>query len=43
MRNSKRNLNEEEKDMARKPLGKDRFGVQKVMRGGDYFADSMGM
>lgn len=29
--------------MAKKPLGKDRFGVQKVMRGSDYFADSMGM
>lgn len=29
--------------MAKKPLGKDRFGAQKVMRGSDYFADSMGM
>lgn len=29
--------------MAKKPLGKDQFGVQKVMRGSDYFADSMGM
>lgn len=28
--------------MARKPLGKDRFGIQKVMRGGDYFGDAMG-
>lgn len=28
--------------MAKKPLGKDKFGVQKVMRGGDYFADSLG-
>ena len=28
--------------MAKKPLGKDQFGIQKVMRGGDYFADSMG-
>lgn len=28
--------------MARKPLGKDQFGVQKVMRGGDYFGDAMG-
>lgn len=28
--------------MAKKPLGKDQFGVQKVMRGGDYFADAMG-
>lgn len=28
--------------MAKKPLGKDRFGVQKVMRGGDYFGDAMG-
>lgn len=28
--------------MAKKPLGKDQFGVQKVMRGSDYFADSMG-
>ena len=26
--------------MAKKPLGKDQFGIQKVMRGGDYFADS---
>ena len=29
-------------DMAKKPLGKDKFGVQKVMRGKDYFADSLG-
>lgn len=28
--------------MARKPLGKDQFGVQKVMRGSDYFGDAMG-
>lgn len=28
--------------MAKKPLGKDQFGVQKVMRGSDYFADSLG-
>ena len=28
--------------MAKKPLGKDQFGIKKVMRGGDYFADSMG-
>ncbi len=28
--------------MARKPLGKDQFGIQKVMRGGDYFGDAMG-
>ena len=28
--------------MAKKPLGLDKFGVQKVMRGGDYFADSLG-
>lgn len=28
--------------MAKKPLGKDRFGIQKVMRGGDYFGDAMG-
>lgn len=28
--------------MSRKPLGKDQFGVQKVMRLGDYFGDSMG-
>ena len=28
--------------MAKKPLGKDKFGVQKVMRKGDYFADSLG-
>ena len=28
--------------MAKKPLGKDQFGVQKVMRGSDYFADAMG-
>lgn len=28
--------------MAKKPLGKDKFGVQKVMRTGDYFADSLG-
>lgn len=29
--------------MAKKPLGKDKFGVQKVMRTSDYFADSLGM
>lgn len=29
--------------MAKKPLGKDKFGVQKVMRAGDYFGDSLGM
>lgn len=29
--------------MAKKPLGKDKFGVQKVMRIGDYFGDSLGM
>lgn len=29
--------------MAKKPLGKDKFGVQKVMRKRDYFADSLGM
>ena len=29
--------------MAKKPLGNDKFGVQKVMRSGDYFADSLGM
>lgn len=28
--------------MAKKPLGKDQFGVRKVMRGSDYFADAMG-
>ncbi len=28
--------------MAKKPLGKDKFGVQKVMRMKDYFGDSMG-
>ena len=28
--------------MAKKPLGKDKFGVQKVMRTGDYFGDSLG-
>lgn len=28
--------------MSRKPLGKDKFGVQKVMRLGDYFGDSLG-
>ena len=28
--------------MARKPLGKDQFGIQKVMRGSDYFGDAMG-
>ncbi|MCI6063863.1 nucleoside phosphorylase [bacterium] len=28
--------------MARKPLGTDKYGVQKVMRTGDYFADSLG-
>lgn len=28
--------------MAKKPLGKDRFGVQKVMRAKDYFGDAMG-
>lgn len=28
--------------MAKKPLGKDQFGVQKVMRGSDYFGDAMG-
>lgn len=28
--------------MEKKPLGKDQFGIQKVMRGSDYFADSMG-
>ena len=32
----------EEIIMARKPLGKDKFGVQKVMRIGDYFGDSLG-
>ena len=30
------------KIMARKPLGTDKYGVQKVMRTGDYFADSLG-
>ena len=29
--------------MAKKPLGVDKDGVQKVMRFGDYFADSFGM
>ncbi len=28
--------------MSKKPLGKDAYGVQKVMRTGDYFADSLG-
>lgn len=28
--------------MAKKPLGKDKFGVQKVMRVSDYFGDSLG-
>lgn len=28
--------------MSKKPLGKDKFGVQKVMRLGDYFGDSLG-
>lgn len=28
--------------MAKKPLGKDKFGVQKVMRKSDYFGDSLG-
>ena len=28
--------------MGKKPLGTDKFGVQKVMRGSDYFADSLG-
>lgn len=28
--------------MSKKSLGKDKFGVQKVMRTGDYFADSLG-
>ncbi|MBE5915860.1 MAG: sugar (glycoside-pentoside-Hexuronide) transporter [Pseudobutyrivibrio ruminis] len=28
--------------MSRKPLGVDKYGVPKVMRAGDYFADSMG-
>ncbi len=28
--------------MAKKPLGKDQFGIQKVMRGSDYFGDAMG-
>ncbi len=28
--------------MAKKPLGKDKFGVQKVMRVKDYFGDSLG-
>ncbi len=28
--------------MSKKPLGKDSYGVQKVMRTGDYFADSLG-
>ena len=29
--------------MSKKPLGKDHDGIQKVMRTGDYFADSLGM
>ena len=29
--------------MSKKALGKDKFGVQKVMRKSDYFADSLGM
>lgn len=29
--------------MSKKPLGVDKYGVQKVMRTGDYFADSLGM
>ena len=28
--------------MSKKPLGLDKYGVQKVMRTGDYFADSLG-
>ena len=28
--------------MSKKPLGKDKFGVQKVMRVKDYFGDAMG-
>ena len=28
--------------MSRKPLGKDKYGVQKVMHIGDYFSDSLG-
>ncbi|MCF0133778.1 MAG: MFS transporter [Blautia sp.] len=28
--------------MSKKPLGKDKFGVQKVMRKGDYFGDAVG-
>lgn len=28
--------------MSKKPLGVDKYGVQKVMRAGDYFADSLG-
>lgn len=28
--------------MSKKPLGKDKFGVQKVMRLKDYFGDAMG-
>ena len=28
--------------MSKKPLGKDKFGVQKVMRMKDYFGDAMG-
>ena len=28
--------------MSKKILGKDKYGVQKVMRTGDYFADSLG-
>ena len=27
--------------MAKKPLGKDKDGIQKVMRVGDYFGDSI--
>ena len=28
--------------MAKKPLGKDKDGIQKVMRAGDYFGDALG-
>ena len=28
--------------MSKKPLGKDKFGVQKVMRVKDYFGDATG-
>lgn len=28
--------------MSKKPLGKDKYGIQKVMRLGDYFGDSLG-